>query len=319
MIQQEEVQLLGSDSSLKIAENKESSVKGKSSQLKTFLGVQNANQNSASKSVPSIKGGNNSSTESTVQNPEFSSKWGSSGAVQKGGNPVQTLKQIQEEEEKARLLRETLQQQQLAASLAISVAAAPKWNTGGSATANKNSKPPSQSLDEIMQQEELVRQQQLAAGGLTSNPGVRVMAPAGSWAAKAAKAAPGSSFTPIPISPVLKVSTGSVGSKPASIQKEVESFWNFSDNKSDAKISSVGSSEKSVLGETESSIGGMPPAFAEWSISELKKLSNKNDHLALIQLCYTLESAVEIREYFAEYLGSTPQVFIICFGNVFFL
>ena len=290
------------------ADNKEVSVKGKSSQLKTFLGVHNPNPSSPSKTTAILKTGNNSNAENVIQIPEHVSRWGSSPVLQKGGNSVQTLKQIQDEEEKIRLHRETLQQQQSAAALASSVAAAPKWNTGGSAAATKNAKQPSQSLDEIMQQEELARQQQLA-GGPTANLGVRVAAPAGSWAAKAAKAAPSGSYASIPVSPVLKTSPGTAGIKPAVIHKEVESFWNFTDNKGEGKLSAAAPIEKSVLRQNEASAGGMPHAFAEWSISELKKLSNKDDHLTLIQLCYTLESAVEIREYFAEYLGSTPQVF----------
>jgi hypothetical protein len=35
---------------------------------------------------------------------------------------------------------------------------------------------------------------------------------------------------------------------------------------------------------------------------------NQSDDLSLIQVCYSMQSAVDIREYLADYLGSTPQV-----------
>ena len=50
----------------------------------------------------------------------------------------------------------------------------------------------------------------------------------------------------------------------------------------------------------------------DWATGALKKLNTKNksstDDLALIQFCLILESSIEVREYLAEYLGSTPEV-----------
>lgn len=69
---------------------------------------------------------------------------------------------------------------------------------------------------------------------------------------------------------------------------------------------------------TSSTVAVVPSApsnsdsIVDWSVQQLKRLSsdNKNttDDLALIEFCLTLKSAVEIREYLADYLGSTPQV-----------
>jgi len=47
--------------------------------------------------------------------------------------------------------------------------------------------------------------------------------------------------------------------------------------------------------------------FEEWCLTQLRKI-NDSDDLDLIHFCMSLTSAVEIREYFASYLGSTPQV-----------
>eukprot|EP00602_Paraphysomonas_sp_CaronLab_P005055 CAMPEP_0185032304 /NCGR_PEP_ID=MMETSP1103-20130426/20267_1 /TAXON_ID=36769 /ORGANISM="Paraphysomonas bandaiensis, Strain Caron Lab Isolate" /LENGTH=968 /DNA_ID=CAMNT_0027568149 /DNA_START=56 /DNA_END=2962 /DNA_ORIENTATION=+ len=52
--------------------------------------------------------------------------------------------------------------------------------------------------------------------------------------------------------------------------------------------------------------------LVDWSVMQLKRLNGENksstEDIALIEFCLTLKSAVEIREYLADYLGSTPQV-----------
>jgi hypothetical protein len=53
-------------------------------------------------------------------------------------------------------------------------------------------------------------------------------------------------------------------------------------------------------------------SIVDWSVQQLKRFTSDDksstDDLALIEFCLTLKSAVEIREYLADYLGSTPQV-----------
>lgn len=52
---------------------------------------------------------------------------------------------------------------------------------------------------------------------------------------------------------------------------------------------------------------GMSQEMAEWCSSSIKRI-NGSDDITLLQFCMSLESGVEIREYLAAYLGSTPQV-----------
>jgi hypothetical protein len=53
-------------------------------------------------------------------------------------------------------------------------------------------------------------------------------------------------------------------------------------------------------------------SIVDWSVQQLKRFAGEDkqqrDDPALIEFCLTLKSAVEIREYLADYLGSTPQV-----------
>jgi hypothetical protein len=61
--------------------------------------------------------------------------------------------------------------------------------------------------------------------------------------------------------------------------------------------------------KSKASFGGsaMPGDMADWCSVQLKKINNSDD-LTLVEFCMSLGSAVEIREYLAAYLGSTPQV-----------
>ena len=51
----------------------------------------------------------------------------------------------------------------------------------------------------------------------------------------------------------------------------------------------------------------MSPDFEKWCKDQMAKL-NGTDDLTLVAFCMTLNDADEIRQYFAAYLGSTPQV-----------
>lgn len=67
---------------------------------------------------------------------------------------------------------------------------------------------------------------------------------------------------------------------------------------------------------SQPSVPVAPPSsgdsIVDWSVQQLKRFTSDNksstDDRALIDFCLTLKSAVEIREYLADYLGSTPQV-----------
>jgi hypothetical protein len=52
---------------------------------------------------------------------------------------------------------------------------------------------------------------------------------------------------------------------------------------------------------------GMTSEMVDWCQAQLKKISGSDD-MTLAELCMSCESSVDIREYMASYLGSTPQV-----------
>jgi PERQ amino acid-rich with GYF domain-containing protein len=55
---------------------------------------------------------------------------------------------------------------------------------------------------------------------------------------------------------------------------------------------------------------GMSATMHDWCVSSMRRL-NGSDDITLLQFCMGVDSAVEIREYFSAYLGSTPQVCIL--------
>lgn len=61
--------------------------------------------------------------------------------------------------------------------------------------------------------------------------------------------------------------------------------------------------------QVKSDFGGkqMSKEMSDWCSAQLKKINGSND-LTLMEFCMSLKSPVDIREYFAQYLGSSPQV-----------
>jgi len=51
----------------------------------------------------------------------------------------------------------------------------------------------------------------------------------------------------------------------------------------------------------------MTTEMIEWCQAQLRKLTGSDD-MTLALFCMSCESSVDIREYMASYLGSTPQV-----------
>lgn len=278
--------------------------KTKSSQLKSLLGLPPSPQ----KETTAVK------EISAVQS------WGAAPAGSRAPANRKSLKEIQEEEERVRMQREAIEKEHAAASLALSVQAAPKWKVGSSGP-NVVQPINSPSLSEIMQQEEKARQgSDSSLSSLSRNSG---RSAATSWAAKASKLSSGGSYNALAVSPVTKEPSAEVSKsdsekyvKPSSNPQKVgqiESFWNFSDPVESKTAKPVSASNQGATGSKKTSdksdFGGhgMPAAMSDWCTSQLDKMK-KNTDLTLIQFCYTLQSPVEIREYFAEYLGSTPQV-----------
>ena len=204
------------------------------------------------------------------------------------------------------------------------------WTGAAAASSSAKAKPGvSPSLKDIMQQE--AQQQQLAA-----SQGVRATAPASSWVAKAAKgsSSPGAWVNPALVptpSAAPAAATGVQKSAPAAKAQavnETEMFWNFQDKEGREGVAVAASSGAPVSTapasggpftstpspgtskpKGKSDFGGqnMSVDMAEWCAQQLRKLNNSDD-LTLVQFCMSLDSPVEVREYLADYLGSTPQV-----------
>lgn len=149
-------------------------------------------------------------------------------------------------------------------------------------------------LNEIMEEEAAAKQQTQDRIGLDSNRS--------SWAAKA-----GSTST--------VVTSKSQQSPTPSIQQSKPLI----DSKTNKITAPEVKNPKQI--SNENSFGGkkMSKEVMEWCSSQLRKLNGSED-ITLLQFCMSLESAVEVREYLAQYLGSTPQVsafrrLFLGFGN----
>jgi len=81
--------------------------------------------------------------------------------------------------------------------------------------------------------------------------------------------------------------------------------WNKTgDSKS---ISPRGNSNSGSKNKDDFGGSGMTSEMADWCQAQLKKITGSDD-MTLALFCMSCESNVEIREYMASYLGSTPQV-----------
>jgi hypothetical protein len=267
--------------------------------------------------------------------------WG----VDKGANnslPKPSLRSIIQEEQKEVQTQPKAAQPVSAASSGWNIGAAsssvkptvasPSSNSGmkwqiPAASADNSSpstKPTAKSLRDIMEEENAQRQIRAV-----ENPKVN----ASSWAAKAGSsshggysailAAPTSKPAPNVPSSVAAVAATSTATS-TSANKQVPSIVveqpSSSSQKAAAKSSVSSSSTNNSTQSTSASsagsgkksskstgVDGLSADLAEWCSSQLVKI-NGNSDLTLVQFCASLESAAEIREYLAAYLGSTPQV-----------
>ena len=219
--------------------------------------------------------------------------------------PALSLAEIQQQEKEARQRQQaeaaksspasapatTSMSSQLKNLLGVKTAAAPApvssgpaW--GGSATAAPASKG---SLRDIMKEETSGRPE------AESNTGARsagAVAKPMSWASKAGS----STFTavpePVPVAPKVVQRAvpppAPVAVMPAAVRPS-------------AKPAAAVSAKESFGGKE------MSKDMADWCTVQLKRL-NGSDDLTLVQFCMSLDSAVEIRQYLSEYLGSSPAV-----------
>lgn len=241
-------------------------------------------------------------------------------------SPAKSLREIQLEEavESERQRQKAYEQtrakqqhqhqlQQAQADQAAATAAtlqAANWAANNNSTAAQK---PKSSLREIMSRE----QEEIATADQSVSSDGQPRMVAGTWAAKiaspsawslnvtptvAASAAP----VPAPVlstpAPTLAVPTiAAATSKPGPSSKPVP--------QAKGPKAAVAPSPPTPAPAPSEDFGGkgMSPAMAEWCTTAMRKL-NGTDDITLLQFCMGVSSAVEIREYFSAYLGSTPQV-----------
>uniref|UniRef100_A0A7S3HRN5 GYF domain-containing protein n=1 Tax=Spumella elongata TaxID=89044 RepID=A0A7S3HRN5_9STRA len=173
-----------------------------------------------------------------------------------------------------------------AAPAPAAASSGPAWGTAAAApvaaTGSKGS------LRDIMQQEEVSEGVSPVKGASASASAPRKPL---SWAAKAGSSGPAIFTAPVPVAaapapraapkPVVAAAAPVAAAKP---------------------VAKTANKEKSDFGGKE-----MSKDMADWCATQLKRLKGSDD-LTLVQFCMSLDSAVEVREYLSEYLGSSPEI-----------
>ena len=208
-------------------------------------------------------------------------------------------------------------------SATAAVIAASSWSTVDSRatgdTATGSATKPALSLRDIMQLEEASSAASQSSTAVADSPFVSAPRPAvGSWAAKASSTSTGSGNGSM-VPSVSSVSTKQAMSK--SLQNKGTSSGNGASKTAAAAVSSqAATSSKPVQPATGPSFGSghsCPAAeLSEWCVAQLSKIraadsSSKADpteFFGVLEYCATLQSAVEVRETFSAYLGSTILV-----------
>lgn len=181
-----------------------------------------------------------------------------------------------------------------------------KWAAGSQeAAASEVSAASSLSLRDIMEQEVTVKQQTASQdSGAVRSKGL-------SWAAKA-----GTTGSAGPVNygsaPVLASAPGPTtarsGPQPASVAAPLPVVAQASESSSAASAKAKVPPPQPQA-KQKNSFGGkeMSAELAEWCSAQLRRI-NGSDDITLMQFCMSLNSAVDIREYLSEYLGSSVQV-----------
>jgi len=131
---------------------------------------------------------------------------------------------------------------------------------------------------------------------------------AGSWAAKASTATPSLKQAPSTLAPKPGESAKLLNPTPP-LFKSSEApvkVQSMADKSAKPKLQSQNAS-RDVKSPGNFGASGLSRDMAEWCSVQLKRINGSED-LTLIDFCMTLQSAGEIREYLAAYLGSNPQV-----------
>eukprot|EP01038_Epipyxis_sp_PR26KG_P004893 gene4893-6852_t len=166
-----------------------------------------------------------------------------------------------------------------------------KTNTGNNAMTGTSGK----SLRDIMKQEEEAQTKADTSEGKSRSAPV-------SWASKASVGVNASNLLPLSAPSSTTTNPPVTTSVPERGQMSID---NTNNTKSAVTANNVRKSkEKSDFGGKE-----MSKEMAEWCIAQLRKINNNDStDLTLMQFCMSLDSAVEVREYLSQYLGSSVQV-----------
>ena len=158
------------------------------------------------------------------------------------------------------------------------------------------------SLREIMQQEKLLD---------TRSDMSPVNAGANTWAAKAAQVSVGTynrhTANAHGANPERYCGQLSNGSN-LRCRESVMHRRDYSSTSNEKKMSADCGTDSNFHEAYDASCGEiMSQEFSEWCTNQLLKIAGNGD-LTLVSFCLTIDSAAEIRETLAAYLGSTPQV-----------
>lgn len=245
------------------------------------------------------------------------------GATVPWGGPATS--QVQTAASLREIQHEQLQQAPAPSSVDSNVANSnSQWKTPHTAPVAKQSK----SLVEIMNEEALLASQSNTQSASTTR------AAAGSWAAKTGgvralesnpqawigsqqELAAEATSAPKTSNPVVPPT---VAKKP-DVSNVVEDAWKHAGSSGSNTSAQAGSSGTGQVKSSSATKGKSTHTteLLEWCSSQLQRFgfSNGAEGMTLIELCLTLSSAVEIREFLADNLGSTPQVGLISISVVY--
>lgn len=207
-------------------------------------------------------------------------------------------------------------------SATAAIIAAASWSavgaTGETASRASNTAKPALSLRDIMQLEEASNTASQSSAAESNSPFVSAPRPApGSWAAKASSLGGGAS------------AAQSMKQVPTSASKSSASANNGAKKSAAAAVAGPNAGAGTVPGSSQQKavtsvagptfgpgIAGSASELSEWCVAQLAKIrasdssntADPREFFGVLEYCATLQSAVEVRETFSAYLGSTILV-----------
>lgn len=211
-------------------------------------------------------------------------------------------------------------------SATAAVIAAASWSavgtTGETASRASNTAKPALSLRDIMQLEEASSAASQSSATESNSPFVSAPRPApGSWAAKASSLSGGANASvsaaqmkQVPTS-ASKSSGGNSGAKKSAVAAVVGVTGVTATSAGSSQQKAVTSAAVAVGPSFGPGIAGSAAELSEWCVAQLSKIrasegsaADPREFFGVLEYCATLQSAVEVRETFSAYLGSTILV-----------